>query len=69
MTASDLWKIKEKVYSDLEKNLALMDASEKQKEMIYRGSLEAIENFWLKSLIHMIDSKKLISDTKPDSIT
>lgn len=58
MTASDLWEIKEKVYSDLEKNLALMDVSKKQKEMIYRGSLEAIENFWLKSLIQMIDSKK-----------
>jgi hypothetical protein len=57
MTASDLWVIKEEVYIDLEKNLALMDASKKQKELIYRSSLEAVENFWLKSLIHIIDSK------------
>ena len=56
MTASDLWEIKEQVYSDLEKNLASMNTSEKQKEVIFRESLAVIENFWLKSLIQMIDS-------------
>lgn len=57
MTSNELWEIKVQVYKNLEASLEASNQSEDEKMKVYNHCIGVVEDFWLNSLINLMDKK------------